>query len=78
MYRFVRGISTEKTPYSGSWTFYLQPQGGVTLVRITENGQVSNPVFRFMSRFVFGHTRTIDIYLRELGKATGQKVEIKD
>jgi hypothetical protein len=73
-----RKIATVNLPYSGSWTFSLQPQGGGTLVRITENGQVSNPVFRFMSRFVFGHTRTIDNYLRELGKATGQEVEPKD
>jgi hypothetical protein len=74
-----RKIATDNLPYSGSWTFSLQPQGGGgTLVRITENGQVSNPVFRFMSRFVFGHTRTIDNYLRELGKATAQEVEPKD
>jgi len=53
-------------------------QPGVTNVRITENGQVYNPVIRLMSRFVLGHTRTMDIYLYALGKATGQEVEIKD
>jgi hypothetical protein len=31
-----------------------------------------------MSRFVLGQTRTMDPYLRALGKATGQEVEVKD
>jgi hypothetical protein len=73
-----RRIATQNLPYSGSWTFSLVPDGEVTVVRITENGEVSNPVFRFMSRFVFGHTRTMDNYLQALGKATGQKVDVKD
>jgi hypothetical protein len=73
-----RRIATENLPYSGTWTYSLQPNGGITIVRITEDGQVYNPVFRFMSRFVLGHTRTMDAYLRALGKATGQEVEVKD
>jgi len=31
---------------------------------------VTNVVFRFMSRFVIGHTATIDAYLRALEKNT--------
>jgi hypothetical protein len=73
-----RRIATENLPYSGTWTYSLQPNGEGTVVRITEDGQVYNPVFRFMSRFVLGHTRAMDSYLRALGKATGQEVEIKD
>jgi hypothetical protein len=73
-----RRIATENLPYSGTWTYSLQPNGETTVVRITEDGQVYNPVFRFISRFVLGHTRTMDAYLRALGKATGQEVEIKD
>lgn len=73
-----RRIATENLPYSGTWTYSLQPNGDLTIVRITEDGQVYNPVFRFMSRFVLGHTRTMDAYLRALGEATGQEVEVKD
>jgi hypothetical protein len=47
-------------------------------VRITEDGEVYNPIFRFMSRFVFGHTHTMDAYLRALGKATGQEVKTQE
>jgi hypothetical protein len=72
----TRRIATENLPYSGSWNILLQPQGEMTTVKITENGQVYNPVFRFVSRFVIGHTRTIDTYLRALGKANGQEIEI--
>jgi polyketide cyclase/dehydrase/lipid transport protein len=73
-----RRIATENLPYSGTWTYSLQANGGMTIVRITEDGQVYNPVFRFVSRFILGHTRTMDTYLRALGKATGQEVEVKD
>jgi len=73
-----RRIATENLPYSGTWTYSLQSNGEVTTVRITEDGQVYNPVFRFMSRFVLGHTRTIDVYLRALAKATGQEVKIEE
>ncbi len=73
-----RRIATENLPYSGTWTYSLQARDGMTIVQITEDGQVYNPVFRFVSRFILGHTRTMDAYLRALGKATGQEVEVKD
>ena len=42
-------------------------------VTITERGWVSNPIFRFVSRFVMGHTSTLDAYLRALGKHFGSE-----
>jgi len=73
-----RRIDTENLPYSGTWTYSLQASDGMTIVQITEDGQVYNPVFRFVSRFILGHTRTMDAYLRALGKATDQEVEVKN
>ncbi|HKW87204.1 MAG TPA: SRPBCC family protein [Candidatus Acidoferrales bacterium] len=73
-----RRIATKNLPYSGTWTYSLQSAAGVTTVRITENGEVYNPVFRFMSRLVFGQTAAIDAYLRALGKATGEDVQVTD
>jgi hypothetical protein len=70
-----RRIATQNLPYSGTWVFSLQPSGGGTTVSITEEGEVYNPVFRFVSRFILGHTHTIDAYLRALGKTTGQEVQ---
>ncbi len=37
------------------------PQGST--LTITEDGEVYNPIFRFMSRFVFGHEATMAAYL---------------
>jgi len=68
-----RRIATRNLPYSGTWTYLLQSRDGVTLVRITEDGEVTNPIFRFVSRFILGHTQTIDQYLHALGNAIGQK-----
>lgn len=53
-------------PFGGTWTYVLTPDGTGTRVEITEHGEVYNPVFRFVSRFVIGHTRTIDGYLEDL------------
>lgn len=74
----LRRIVTENLPYSGTWAYSLQPNGAETVVRITENGEVYNPVFRFVSHFIVGHTSTMDAYLLALGKATGEEVQIKD
>jgi uncharacterized protein YndB with AHSA1/START domain len=53
-------------PFGGSWTYEVAPSGSGTTVRITERGEVYNPVFRVMSRFVFGHTATMEQFLRDL------------
>jgi hypothetical protein len=71
-------IVTPGLPYSGTWTLNLEPIGDSTVLRIREQGEVYNPVFRFVSRYVIGQTRTMETYLRDLGTATGQKVEIRD
>jgi hypothetical protein len=49
-----------------------------TRVRITEDGEVYNPIFRFVSRVVMGHTAMLDSYLRALGKAVGQEARIEN
>jgi hypothetical protein len=71
-------IVTPGLPYSGTWTLNLEATGDSTALRIREQGEVYNPVFRFVSRYVIGQARTIETYLRDLGTATGQKVEIRD
>ncbi|MEO7520726.1 MAG: SRPBCC family protein [Gemmatimonas sp.] len=65
--RLVTRIADKSLPFGGRWTYALTPatNGGTTL-RITEDGEVYNPLFRFMSKYVFGHNRTIDNYLRDL------------
>lgn len=67
--RLVTVIADSTLPFGGKWTFELAPAGRGTTLRITEDGQVYNPVFRFMSRFVFGHTATLEKYLADVKKA---------
>jgi len=62
-------IADKNLPFGGSWTWNIQPQSDECAVTITEDGEVYNPVFRFVSRFILGHTRTIDNYLAMLAEA---------
>ena len=68
--RLVSRIADPNLPFGGSWTYDLAPDATRTRVTITENGIVYNPVFRFMSRFIFGHEGTIRGYLAALEKRT--------
>jgi uncharacterized protein YndB with AHSA1/START domain len=72
--RLVSRIADPGLPFGGSWTYDLAPDGNATRVTITENGVVHNPVFRFMSRYVFGHHATQEAFLRSLGKKVGHNV----
>lgn len=67
-HRLVRRI-VSTGPFGGQWTIALADDGTGTLVSITEDGEVYSPLFRFASRFVLGHTRTIDGYLRMLARS---------
>lgn len=74
--RVVTRIADQSLPFGGSWTYELAPAAGGTTLRITEDGEVYNPIYRFVSRFVLGHHATIDGYLDDLGKRLGGAVRI--
>jgi Polyketide cyclase / dehydrase and lipid transport len=64
--RLVTRIADPKLPFGGSWTYELAPHESGCSLTITEDGEVYNPLFRFASRFIIGHTATIDAYLKAL------------
>jgi hypothetical protein len=68
-------VSQPGDPFGGRWIYLLAPAEGGTRVTVTEDGWVSNVIFRFMSRFVMGHYMTIDRYLVALGKKFGERVQ---
>ena len=70
-----RRIATENLPYGGTWTYVIEPAKDGTQVRITEDGEVYNPVFRFVSKFIMGQTATMNVYLKAMGKAVGEDVQ---
>jgi uncharacterized protein YndB with AHSA1/START domain len=59
-------IADPDLPFGGTWTYTLTPAGTGTRLQVTEEGVVHNVLFRFVSRFVIGHTATIDRYLADL------------
>jgi uncharacterized protein YndB with AHSA1/START domain len=61
--RFVTRIADPDQPFGGTWTFDIAADGPRSRLTITERGEVYNPLFRFLSRFVFGHTATIERFL---------------
>ena len=47
----------------------LIPDGEGSTVTITERGEIYNPVFRSLARFMFGYTSTMDKTLDALERA---------
>jgi hypothetical protein len=71
--RMVTRIRDTDLGYSGQWTYSFTPENSGTRVTVREDGEVSNVLFRFMSRYVFGQTSTIDSYLTSLARHFGEE-----
>lgn len=67
-YRLVTVICDDELPFAGSWTWQVDADGAGAAVTLTEDGEVKNPLFRFLSYTVFGTTGTAEGYLRALGE----------
>ena len=61
--QLVSRIADPDLPFGGTWTYVIAPAPNGTTLTVTEDGEVYNPLFRFMSRFVFGHEATMAAYL---------------
>jgi hypothetical protein len=62
----VTRVGGQDLPYGGTWTYRIVPAAGGSELTITEDGEVYNVIFRFMSRYVFGHYATLDAYIKNL------------
>lgn len=72
--RLVGRIADDTLPFGGAWTYEITPVDGGCTLRITEDGVIRSAMFRFLSRFIFGHASTLETYLRDLGKKFGETV----
>jgi hypothetical protein len=76
--RLVTRIAGRNLPFGGMWTFDIAAApGGGSELRIREDGEIYNLIFRFMARFFFGYTSSIEGYLNDLGAKFGQSVTIE-
>jgi hypothetical protein len=69
-------IDATDLAFGGTWTYELRDDRGGTEITITERGEVYNPIFRTLSRFVFGHTATIDAYMKSLSRKFGEPASV--
>jgi hypothetical protein len=66
--RMVTRIADKDLPFGGIWIFDISPTPEGCRLNITERGEIYNPVFRFVSRFVLGYHRTLDTYLNNVSR----------
>lgn len=72
--KMVTRIADDNLPFGGTWTWDLQPVPGdnaACTLTITEDGEIYNPVFRFVARFIIGYRGTMDAYLKALSAKCG-------
>jgi uncharacterized protein YndB with AHSA1/START domain len=72
--KLVGRIADDSLPFGGTWTYEITPADGGAVLRITERGHVKPALFRFMARFIFGYSSTLETYLRDLGRKFGEEV----
>lgn len=65
--RFVARITSTGLAYGGSWRFELSPEAGGTRLTIVEEGELYNPILRFLVKYVVGETATIEQVLAAVG-----------
>ncbi len=64
--RLVTEIADKSLPFGGFWIFEVTPTSEGCTLQITERGEIYNPVFRFVSRFILGYEKTINMYLSDV------------
>ena len=72
--RIITRIADEKLEFGGIWTITIAPLNTSATVTVREDGFVKSPLFRFVSRFIMGHTRTMDQFLKDLAAQYPQSV----
>lgn len=66
-----------KLAFGGTWTYEIKPTIEGCSLTITENGEIYPAPFRFMARFIFGYTSTMEGYLKALGRKFGEEAQFE-
>lgn len=55
--------------FGGTWTYEIESVDRGTRLEITEEGEISSPLFRFCARFLFGYEATMEGFVRDVTAA---------
>lgn len=72
----VTRIADPSLPFGGTWTYQLETTSTGTRLTLTESGEIYNPIFRFLARFVFGYHANIESYLTALARRFGAEASV--
>jgi uncharacterized membrane protein len=63
-----RKVETNEKDYGGTWTYDISPgpTPGTTTLKITEDGYITPAIYRFMMAHVFGPTKNLDQYMKDI------------
>ena len=67
-------LDDPKAAYGGTWTYELSPgpSPASTTLKITEDGYINPPVYRFAMAHVMGPTKNLDTYMKDLQAAAAK------
>lgn len=74
--RLVTRIADPDLPFGGTWTYDITPGSKGCTITVTEHGEVYSPFYRFVSRYIIGHTATLDRNLKALARHFGEDASI--
>jgi len=71
----VGRIDSRSLPFGGTWTYEVQRDvDGRSRLQITEDGEIYNPIFRFVRRFFIGYEGTLRQYVSDVERKVGSPV----
>ena len=73
---FESVIDDASLPFGGRWLIRLENADPNTVVTVREEGEVRTPLFRFFSKYVFGHEKTLNKYLDDLSRHASQQRKV--
>ena len=64
-------LDDPEASYGGTWTYEVSPGDapGTSNLKITETGFIHPPLYRFLMAHIFGPTRNLDTYVKDMQAA---------
>ena len=72
--KMIARIVGDNLPFGGQWVYEISPEENGCSLKITEEGEIYNPIFRTIARLFLGYHATMDSYLKDLGTKLGERV----